>query len=210
LVALPSGPEILIQGIMVAKKKAQETFLRSNLQNEGRYRAEFYKYVKRRKGNRESILAIKDQIGWLVTDPVGKANSLNSYNASLFSYELNNPQIQSTKSGKPFTSSINIIRKRLSATWKKKSVGRDGISGEILKLGVEALTPYLARLLNITMNNNVIPGDWKKYLVVSFYKGGDPSVVVNYRPDRLNSVVCKQIEHVTAGYLREVWEWVVI
>jgi len=210
LVALPSGPEILIQGIMVAKKKAQETFLRSNLQNEGRYRAEFYKYVKRRKGNRESILAIKDQIGWLVTDPVGKANSLNSYNASLFSYERNNPQIQSTKSGKPFTSSINIIRKRLSATWKKKSVGRDGISGEILKLGVEALTPYLARLLNITMNNNVIPGDWKKYLVVSFYKGGDPSVVVNYRPDRLNSVVCKQIEHVTAGYLREVWEWVVI
>ena len=116
MVALPSGPEILIQGIMVAKKKAQETFLRSNLQNEGRYRAEFYKYVKRRKGNRESILAIKDQIGWLVTDPVGKANSLNSYNASLFSYELNNPQIQSTKSGKPFTSSINIIRKRLSAT----------------------------------------------------------------------------------------------
>ena len=210
MVALPSGPEILIQGIMVAKKKAQETFLRSNLQNEGRYRAEFYKYVKRRKGNRESILAIKDQIGWLVTDPVGKANSLNSYNASLFSYELNNPQIQSTKSGKPFTSSINIIRKRLSATWKKKSVGRDGISGEILKLGVEALTPYLARLLNITMNNNVIPGDWKKYLVVPFYKGGDRSVVGNYRSDRLNSVVCKQIEHVTAGYLREVWEWVVI
>jgi len=210
LVALPSGPEILIQGIMVAKKKAQETFLRSNLQNEGRYRAEFYKYVKRRKGNRESILAIKDQIGWLVTDPVGKANSLNSYNASLFSYELNNPQIQSTKSGKPFTSSINIIRKRLSATWKKKSVGRDGISGEILKLGVEALTPYLARLLTITMDNNVIPGDWKKYLVVPFYKGGDRSVVGNYRPDRLNSVVCKQTEHVTAGYLREVWDWVVI
>jgi len=77
-------------------------------------------------------------------------------------------------------------------------------------LGVEALTPYLARLLNITMNNNVIPGDWKKYLVVPFYKGGDRSVVGNYRPDSLNSVVCEQIEHVTAGYLREVWDWVVI
>ena len=45
--------------------------------------------------------------------------------------------------------------------------------------------------------------------MVPFYKGGDRSVVVKYRPDRLNSVVCKQIEHVTAGYLREVWEWVV-
>jgi len=101
---------------MVAKKKAQETFLRSVLQNEGSCRTEFYKYVKRRKGNRESIPAIKDQIGRLVTDPIGKANSLNSYNASLFSCEGNNPQIQSTESGKPFTISINIIRKRLSAT----------------------------------------------------------------------------------------------
>ena len=146
----------------------------------------------------------------MVTDPIGKANSLNSYNASLFSCERNNPQIQTTESGNPFTISINIIRKRLSATGKKKSVGRDGISGEILNLGVEVLTPYLARLLTITMDNNVIPGDWKKYLVVPFCKEGDRSVVGNYGPDRLNSVVCKLIEHVTAGYLREVWDWVVI
>ena len=119
---------------MVAKKKAQETFSRSILQNEGSCRTEFCNYVKRRKGNRESIPAIKDQIGRLVTDPIGKANSLNSYNASLFSCEGNNPQIQSTESGKPFTISINIVRNRLPATRKKKFVGRDGISGEILKL----------------------------------------------------------------------------
>jgi hypothetical protein len=68
------------------------------------------------------------------------------------------------------------------------------------------MIPYLARLLDVTMNNNAIPGDWNKYLVVSFYKAGDRSVVGNYSPDHLKSVVCKQIEHVTAGYLREVWE----
>ena len=28
----------------------------------------------------------------------------------------------------------------------------------------------------------------------------------NYRPASLTSVVCKQMEHVIAGYLREVWE----
>jgi hypothetical protein len=57
---------------------------------------------------------------------------------------------------------INIIRKRLSATGKKKSVGPNGIPGQILKLGGEAMIPYLARLLEITMNNNAIPGDCKK------------------------------------------------
>ena len=68
------------------------------------------------------------------------------------------------------------------------------------------MIPYLARLLEITMNNNAIPGDWKKAIVVPIYKGGDRSVVGNYRPVSLTSVVCKQMEYVIAGYLRQVWE----
>ena len=91
---------------------------------------------------------------------------------SLFSCESNNPQIQSTESGKPFTISINIIRKRLSAIRRKKSIGPDGIPGEILKLGGEAMIPYLARLLDITMNNNASPGDWITATVVPISKGG--------------------------------------
>ena len=48
---------------------------------------------------------------------------------------------------------------------KKKSVGPDVIPRDILKLGGEAMIPYLARLLDITMNNNAIPGDWKDAIV---------------------------------------------
>jgi hypothetical protein len=43
-------------------------------------------------------------------------------------------------------------------------------------------------------------------MVVPIYKGGDRSVVGNYRPVSLTSVVCKKIEYVIAGYLRQVWE----
>jgi len=46
----------------------------------------------------------------------------------------------------------------------------------------------------------------KKAIVFPIYKGGVRSVVGNYRPVSLNSVVCKQLEHVIAGYLRQVWE----
>jgi len=72
---------------------AQETFLRSVLQNEGRFWTEFYTYVESFKGNRENIPAIKNHNDKLITDPLEKANSLNSYYASLFSCEGNNPQI---------------------------------------------------------------------------------------------------------------------
>jgi hypothetical protein len=57
------------------------------------------------------------------------------------------------------------------------------------------------------MNNKVIPGDRKKKaIVVPIYKGGNRSVVGNYRQVSLTSTVCEQMEHVIAGYLRQVWE----
>jgi hypothetical protein len=60
------------------------------------------------------------------------------------------------ESGKPFTISINIIRKRLSAISRKKSIGLDGIPGEILKLDEEAMIPYLMRLQDITKKNIIL------------------------------------------------------
>ena len=61
------------------------------------------------------------------------------------------------------------------------------------------MIPYLARLLDITMNNGTLPGDWKKATVVPIHKGGDRSLVTNYRP------ICKEMEHVLASYLNQVW-----
>ena len=105
----------------------------------------------------------KDYNGKLITDPTEKVSSLTAYYAPLFSCERNNPQIKSTDSGKPFTISINIIRKWLSAIGRKKSVGPSGIPGEILKEGREAMIVYLAIFLDITMNTNAIPDDEESY-----------------------------------------------
>jgi len=38
------------------------------------------------------------------------------------------------------------------------------------------MIPYLARLLDITMNNNAISGDWKKVILVRIHKGGERSL----------------------------------
>lgn len=65
------------------KRKAQETFLCSILQNKGRCWTEFYTYVKWHKGNRENISVIKDDNGKLITDSKEKSNSLNSYYVSI-------------------------------------------------------------------------------------------------------------------------------
>jgi hypothetical protein len=82
-----------------------------------------------------------------------------------------------------------MINKRPAAIGIKKSKRPDGVPGEILILGGEAMIPCFAPLLDITINNATIPGDWKRAMVVPIYKGGDRSVVTNYRPVSLTSVV---------------------
>jgi hypothetical protein len=58
------------------------------------------------------------------------------------------------------------------------------------------------QLLDITTNNEAIPGDWKTTIVIPIYEGRDRSVVANYRPVSLTSAVCEQMEHVKAEYVR--------
>jgi hypothetical protein len=131
-----------------------------------------YNYVKRRKGNRENAPAIKEGNGRLITDSTGKANSLNFYYSSVFSCERRVPKIQRGNSGEPFAISIKIIRKWLAAIGKNKSVGPDSVSAEILKLVGESMILYLARLLDITINNATIPSDWEKSHSGSYLQGG--------------------------------------
>ena len=42
--------------------------------------------------------------------------------------------------------------------------------------------------------------------MIPIHNGGDRSLVTNYRPVSLTSVVCKQMVHVIASYLRQVWD----
>jgi hypothetical protein len=98
---------------------------------------------------------------------IEKANSLNFHYSSVSSSEGNIPNIQGKNSGEHFTINVKII----AAIGKNKSVGPDSVSEEILKLGGEAMIPYHARLLDITKNNDTLPGDWKRATVIPIHKG---------------------------------------
>jgi hypothetical protein len=104
---------------------------------------------KQGKGNRENISNIKDHNGTIITGSAEKANILNSYYASVFCRENNIPTIQLANSGETLISKTKIIKKRLAKIGRNKSVRPDGFPGEILKLGRVAMTPYLARLLEM-------------------------------------------------------------
>jgi len=68
------------------------------------------------------------------------------------------------------------------------------------------LIPFLARLFDIKMHNGTLSADWKRAVVFPIHKGGDRSLFTNYRQASLTSMVCKEMEHVIASYLRHVWD----
>jgi hypothetical protein len=58
-------------------------------------------------------------------------------------------RIQLPNSGETRIINTKIIKKRLKKIRRNKSVGPAGVPGEILKLGREAITPFLVRMLEI-------------------------------------------------------------
>ena len=85
----------------------------------------------------------------------------------------NVPKIKIANSGETCIINTTIIRKRLAKIGRNKSVGPDGVPGEILKLGEEAVTPFLAKILQILLNNAIILNDWKMAIMVANYKASD-------------------------------------
>ena len=58
--------------VLYGCQKAQEAYLSKILQNEGSCWGDFYRYARRRRGNKESIPGLKDTNGGIITDPLEK------------------------------------------------------------------------------------------------------------------------------------------
>jgi len=81
-------------------------------------------------------------------------------------------ELKLANSGKTSIIDTRVIRKRLARIGRNKSVRTHGVPGEFMKLSGEAMTPYLARLLEIPLNNATIPRDSKTATGFPICKGG--------------------------------------
>ena len=108
----------LSKQLLAAKKSAQEAFLKSILSNGGICWSDIYKYVQRRKANKENIPAIKDFKGRIITDAIEKAKMFNSYYSTAFRNEGNILHIQGENTDDLLPIDIKTIRRRIKAIGK--------------------------------------------------------------------------------------------
>ena len=73
-----------------------------------------------------------------------------------------------------------------------KAVGKDYITGEMIKGGCEKVVDWIWRLCNKGFESGVVPKDWRSALIVPLYKGkGEISECKNYKGINLLNVVGK-------------------
>jgi hypothetical protein len=91
----------------------------------------------------------------------------------------------------------------LKALDVNKSSGPDHIAPLYLKLAAELISSPLTYLFNLSLSTNIIPRIWKSAFVVPLPKGGDPSLMDNYRPISKLCILSKVLENLVSNQLAQ-------
>ena len=135
-----------------------------------------------------------------VTDSKEKAEILNAQFKSVFTKLKNSvtPSISGNKYsaiGK-LTISLNGVTKLLQNINVSKASGPDHIPGRLLNELSNEIAPVLHTIFVQSINDGVIPSDWRLAYVTPVFKKGNKNLAENYRPVSLTCITCKLMEHI--------------
>ena len=74
-----------------------------------------------------------------------------------------------------------------------KSPGVDGITPKILKETVEQISVPLAHVFNMSLQEGIVPLEWKEANIIPLLKKSSRNKTVNYRPVSLTPVICSKV-----------------
>ena len=182
-------------------RQTHEKYLNS-IFTEDKSNKKLWSYIKSRKQQNVGIPDLKDKNKVPTNDPVQKANLIREHLDTVFS-DPSPPPIQANfdeKEKLPTIQPIKItppgIRKLLSNLNPNKANGPDNIPGNFLKLCASEMADIYTVLFQASLDQGVVPSDWKTANIVPLFKKGDKSLPENYRPISLTSLSCKILEHV--------------
>ena len=161
----------------------------------------FYQFVRKVRGDRSSVQAIKSDTGTLTQDPIYMANTFNEYFQSVFSRAGSPPPLPPITSDPAFEITSHGVLKLITELKSGKAAGPDQITKEILCLDQALSSEILAAVFNYSISTASLPDEWKLANVTPVFKQGKRHLVSNYRPISLTSICCKMLEHIILHWL---------
>ena len=87
-----------------------------------------------------------------------------------------------------------VVANKINNMKENKSPGIDGIAPKILKETIEQICTPLAHVFNMSLQEGIVPLEWKEANIIPLFKKGSRNKSVNYRPVSLTSVIYKVLD----------------
>ena len=192
-------------------RKSERTFkktLSDNIKNDSK---SFFAYVRSKQKVRDKVGPLDNNRGNIISDGFQISEVLNEYFSSVFTTEdISSLPVPFTKFegnksenfGQLFVTPEMIVNK-IKKKKDNKSPGVDGIPPKLLKEIVEKISTPLAKLFNLSLEEGIVPSEWKEANIMPLLKKGSRNKPKNYRPVSLTSVVCKLLETLIRDHMVE-------
>ena len=135
-----------------------------------------------------------------------KAQALNNFFASGYQDEPDGVPVQNNVFSGTALSNINITREmvmnKLNSLNTGKLTGPDGLHPYFLYSLADLLCTPLTILFKKSLSEGMVPSGWIQAYITAIHTS-ITSVVENYRPIRITSIVCKIMESIIRDYLVE-------
>ena len=147
------------------------------------------------------IASLTTSNGDSATTHLQKAELLNSYFGSIFTSEclealLGMGDFKYEEPLSVVNVTNDIVFDKLKNLKSSKSVGPDGLHPRVLREAAAQLCVTLTILFKSSLDEGLLPEDWKTANVIPIFKKGEISDPGNYRPISLTSAVCKVLESI--------------
>ena len=96
-----------------------------------------------------------------------------------------------------------MIAQQIKKMKDNKSPGVDWIPPKLLKEIVEQISTPLAKFFNFSLDEGIVPSEWKEANITPLFKKGSRNKPDNYRPVSLTLVVCKLLETLIRDHMLE-------
>ena len=159
----------------------------------------FYSYLRSKTRNRSSVGPLKEDEK-VVSSDSGMATILNKFFTTVFTIE-NETLPDQTPCRAPenlvdMSFPEAIVKEKIHRLKPDSAFGPDQIGPRILQATSDVLCFPLSVVFRKSLDEGVVPDDWKKGNITPIFKSGSRMSAGNYRPVSLTSIVCKIMESI--------------
>ena len=169
----------------------------------------FYAYAGSKSKIKSKIGPLKDDNGNTISTEQGMAHEFNEFFTTVFTKEnlTSVPAIQQMFCQYGYLLDIHVddsvVMKKLEKLRMDKAPGADDIQPRYLKEIADDICHALAIILRKSLDQGIIPEDWRIANVSPIFKKGSRGKASNYRPVSLTSQVCKIYESILRDAILE-------